>query len=138
MPAGVSNPVIGYIGFCAVKFVGYSLAARFISRRYERTDRSVFTVGGVRTLIGMAVGAAYFSLWRLMPGAAEAGSIGYLGGLIPVRLAEWWFLLWLFYDRQFQQTRKNWRTAVLATAWSYALDVPALIGFFVTGGVSIC
>ena len=41
MPAGVSNPVIGYFGFCAVKFADYSLAARFISQSYGLTDRNV-------------------------------------------------------------------------------------------------
>jgi len=138
MPAGVSNPVIGYLGFCAVKFAGYSLAARFISRSYQRTDRSAFLIGGVRTLIGIAAGAAYYNIWRLIPDAAAAGGIGYLGGLLPVRLAEWWLLLWLFYDRQLQQRPMDWRTVGLATVWSYALDVPALIGFFVTGGVWIC
>ena len=138
MPAGVSNPVIGYLGFCAVKFAGYSLAARFISRGYQRADRSAFLVGGVRTLIGMVSGAAYYNIWRLIPDAAAAGGIGYVGGLLPVRLAEWWLLLWLFYDRQLQQRPKDWRTVALATVWSYALDVPALIGFFVTGGVWIC
>ncbi len=75
MPAGVSNPVIGYLGFCAVKFAGYSLAARFISRSYQRTDRSAFLIGGVRTLIGIAAGAAYYNIWRLIPDAAAAGRL---------------------------------------------------------------
>src|SRR5438552_3124480 len=100
MPAGISNPVVGYIAFCAVKFAGYSLAARVISQTYQRRDRKAFTVGGVRTLIGMAVGAACFGIWSCIPGAADAGGVGYLLGLIPVRIAEWWLLLWLFYDRQ--------------------------------------
>ena len=121
-----------------MKLAGYSLAARFISRSYQRTDRSAFLIGGVRTLIGIAAGAAYYNIWRLIPDAAAAGGIGYLGGLLPVRLAEWWLLLWLFYDRQLQQRPKDWRTVGLATVLSYALDVPALIGFFVTGGVWIC
>ena len=138
MPAGVNNPVIGYFGFCAVKFVGYSVAGRFISRSYQRIDRSALIVGGVRTLIGMAAGAAYYVLWRLMPGVEAAGAIGFLGGLLPVRLIEWWLLLWLFYDRPLQQRSKDWRTVGLATLWSYILDVPAIVGFLVTGGVWIC
>jgi hypothetical protein len=138
MPAGVSNPVIGYLGFCAVKLVGYSFAARLISWSYERNDRNRFLVGGVRTLIGMGAGAAYFGFWRLIPDAATAGGIGYLIGLLPVRMAEWWLLLWLFYDRRLQQRPKDWRIVVLATIWSYVLDVPALIGLLVTGGVWVC
>ena len=138
MAAGVNNPVLGYLGFCAVKFVGYSIAARFIARSYRRTDHNALLVGGVRTLIGMAAGAAYYELWRLIPGMEGAGGIGFLGGLLPVRLVEWWLLLWLFYDRPLQQGSKDWRVVGLATVWSYALDVPAVIGFFVTGGLWIC
>ena len=138
MPAGISNPVIGYLGFCAVKFAGYSLAARFLSRSYQRPDHNAFVVGGVRTLIGMAAGAVYYAIWRLIPHAEVAGGIGYLAGLLPVRIAEWWLLVWLFYDRPLQQRAKDWRTVLLATVWSYALDVPAVIGFFVTGGVWVC
>ena len=138
MPAGVSNPVVGYFSFCAVKFAGYSLAARFISRSYGRTDRNPFLVGSVRALIGMGAGAAYFGIWGLVPGAAAAGGFGYLGGLVPVRITEWWLLLWLFYDRELQQRQKDWRTVAFATIWSYVLDLPALIGFLVTGGLWIC
>ena len=140
MATGANNPVVGYFGFCAVKFVGYSLAARFISHSYGRTDRNAFAVGGVRTLIGMAAGAAYFysNLWQQIPGVGNAGGLGYLAGLIPVRVAEWWLLLWLFYDRRLSQTRKGWRTVAFATVWSYVLDLPAFIGFFVTGGVWVC
>jgi len=137
MPAGVSNPVIGYLGFCAVKLAGYSFAARFMSQHYQRPRRS-FLIGSIRTLIGMAAGAAYFGLWRLIPHAEAAGGFGYLGGLLPVRIVEWWLLIWLFYDRQLQQRRKDWRTVAIATAWSYALDIPAVIGFLFTGGVWVC
>jgi hypothetical protein len=138
MPAGVSNPVIGYLGFCVVKFAGYSLVARFIFRAYQRADRNALVVGGVRTLIGMGAGATYYGLWRLIPDATAAGGIGYLCGLLPVRIVEWWLLLWLFYDRRLQQDRRDWRTVGLATIWSYILDVPAIIGFLITGGLWVC
>lgn len=138
MPAGINNPVIGYIGFCAVKFVGYSLAARVVSHWYERQNRNSLVVGGVRTLIGMGAGAAYFGLWRSLPDSAAAGGVGYLAGLLPVRIAEWWLLLWLFYDRKLERRSDDWRTVAVATGWSYILDLPALIGFFVTGGVWVC
>ncbi len=138
MPTGIGNPVLGYLGFCAVKFAGYSVAARLISDSYGGTDRSCLVVGGVRTLIGMAVGAAYYAAWRFIPGGQEAASHGYVGGLVPFRIVEWWLLIWLFYDRPLQQIPKGWRTVGLATVWSFVLDVPALFGFFVTGGVWIC
>jgi hypothetical protein len=31
----------------------------------------------------------------------------YLAGLLPVRIAEWWLLIWLFYDRKLRQPAKG-------------------------------
>lgn len=146
MPAGFTNPALGYAGFCAVKLVGYTLAARFISESYGRSDISAWWVGGTRTLIGMAAGAAYFGLWMVAQShygrpaitAFHSFPFLYLAGLMPVRIAEWWLLLWIFYDRALKQRAKGWRTVMLGTAWSYVLDAPAIAGFFVTAGFWIC
>ena len=78
MPAGMSDPVCGYLAFCAVKAVGYTAAAAVISRTYNRPGvnaflqptanasvqsiMSAFVIGPVRTLIGMATGAALFAV----------------------------------------------------------------------------
>ena len=121
MPAGVTHPAVGYASFCLVKFAGYALAARFISRSYGRSDIGAWKIGGVRTLIGMAAGAAYFGLWKagMPPGrpanAFHALPFWYLAGLLPVRIAEWWLLIWLFYDRKLQQVAKGWRTVAAGT-----------------------
>jgi hypothetical protein len=64
MPAGISHPGFGYATFRAIKFAGYTAAAHFLSMSYDR-DVSAWKVGAVRTLIGMAAGAAYFGLWFL-------------------------------------------------------------------------
>jgi hypothetical protein len=134
MPFGISNPLLGYGAYCVVKFIGYSFAVHSISRNYQ-TAINPFFVGGIRTLIGMGVGVAYFFILQwLWPEADALLPIG----LVPVRLAEWWLLLWLFYDRQLEQRKKGWKTVVFSTIWSFFLDVPAMIGFFVTGGISVC
>ena len=145
MPAGFTNPVIGYAGFCVVKFAGYSLAARYISQSYGRADIAAWRVGGIRTLIGMMAGAAYFGLWMVAenshvrpPNQTSPFPYLYLIGLLPVRVAEWWLLIWIFYDRYLDQRAKGWRTVALATTWSYALDAPATAGFFATAGFWIC
>ena len=138
MPAGIDNPAVGYLTFCAVKFAGYSLAARFLSHSYKRTDRNASVVGGARTLIGMAAGFAYYKAMDLIPAVIGNSYTAYLAGLIPVRLAEWWLLLWLFYDRQFQQKPKDWKMVILGTFWSFLLDVPAVIGLIATGGLWVC
>jgi hypothetical protein len=143
MPAGIDHPVLGYATFCAVKFVGYSAAGWVLSRAYKRPDRNPFIVGAVRTLIGMAAGAAYFALAftlaRTYPDIARVHGEGlYMTGLLPVRIAEWWLLIWLFYDRRFEQPAKGWKMVALGTVWSYALDLPALFGFLATAGFWVC
>src|SRR5882762_6550498 len=100
MPGGVSHPALGYAAFCAVKLLGYSISARVISRAYHQEERSAWLVGATRTAIGMGAGALYYGVVQLLPDAlSSAGGLGYLAGLLPVRFVEWWFLLWLFYDR---------------------------------------
>jgi hypothetical protein len=144
MPAGFTNPALGYASFCLVKLAGYCLAARYISRSYGRPEMSAFKVGGTRTLIGMAAGAGYFWLWKagLPPGrpanAFQALPFWYLAGLLPVRIAEWWLLIWIFYDRKLAQVAKGWRAVAAGTVWSYVLDAPAIAGFFVTAGFWVC
>ena len=123
MPAGISHPGLGYATFCAIKFAGYTAAAHFLSMSYNRDDLASWKVGGVRTLIGMAAGAAYYGLWTLM---------------LPVRIAEWWLLIWLFYDRALRQPAKGWRMVGLGTIWSYVLDAPAIAGFIATAGFWVC
>jgi hypothetical protein len=139
MPAGLTNPVLGYAGFCAVKLAGYSLAGWYLSRSYSRPDIGAFRVGATRTLIGMATGALYVGVWwasgQLVAGPA---SYLYLAGLLPVRLAEWWLLIWLFYDRKLAHAAKGWRNVSLGTAWSYLLDAPAIAGLLVAGGFWVC
>jgi hypothetical protein len=102
------------------------MAARVISWSYGRKDLSSFMVGGTRTLIGMATGEAYFGLmaaaasWGMGPLArgpsTVRGEVLYLAGLLPLRIAEWWLLVWIFYDRRFQEVWKDWRTVGLAAA----------------------
>jgi hypothetical protein len=135
---GIEYPVVGYLGFSAVKLAGYSLAAKVISTVHGRRDCSSFFVGAVRTLIGMAVGAAYYALWQVSSSNYSMHMPWYMAGLIPLRFMEWWLLLWLFYDRKLHQTKENWLIVICATLWSYLLDIPAVFGFMLTGGISIC
>src|SRR5213075_910936 len=139
MPGGISNPALGYAAFCAVKLGGYSLAARFISRAYEKKERSAWLIGASRTAIGMAAGALNYGAVLLVSDLIpRAGGFLYLAGLLPVRIGEWWLLLWLFYDRPMNQKKKDWLVVCLATLWSYLLDIPAVAGWMITGGFWVC
>lgn len=143
MPGGLNTPGLGYATFCAIKFTGYMAAGHFLSVQYDR-DHSAWKVGAVRTLIGMAAGAAYFGLWLLVDpqhlGMGSGSGIPwlYLAGLVPVRIAEWWLLIWLFFDRELREVAKGWRMVGLGTIWSYVLDAPAIAGFIATAGLWIC
>ena len=145
MPGGISNPGLGYATFCAIKFGGYTVAAHFLSMHYDRSEVSAWKVGAVRTLIGMTAGAAYFGLWFVVDrgGYHPGGGFGsspfpYLAGLLPVRIAEWWLLIWLFYDRELREPAKDWRMVGLGTLWSYVLDAPVIAGFIATAGFWVC
>jgi hypothetical protein len=139
MPGGASHPAVGYLVFGGIKFAGYSLAARFISKKYGRANRNPYVVGGSRTLIGVVAGALYVGLLALLPQSfVKTGGLLFLLGLVPMRVAEWWLLLFLFYDRRFEHPALGWRIVILAMLWSFALDVPAIAGAFFTGGFWIC
>ncbi len=142
MPVGLEHPVLGYLAFCGVKAVGYTAAATVISRIYDRTDLNSLGVGSARTLIGMATGAALFGVMQfhvsLPPIQPPYSQLIVLGVLSAVRIAEWWLLIWLFYDRYLCVPRQGWIVAVLGVIWSFTLDIPALLGWMVAGGFWVC
>ena len=141
MPGGINHPGLGYATFCAIKLAGYTAAARFLSAQYKR-DVPAWKAGAARTAIGMAAGAVYFAAWIQLERAGYTGGgflpWPYFAGLLPVRIAEWWLLIWLFYDRELRHVAKDWRMVGLCTVWSYVLDAPAIFGFIATAGVWIC
>jgi hypothetical protein len=135
VPGGLDHPVVGFLTFTGVKLVGYTVAAAVLERAYERTPRRIFRIGAARTAIGVAAGLLYGLAWTTLIGPPE--TVPYLAGLFPVRLIEWRLLLWIFHDRNLW-SGKGWRWTLAGTIWSYALDVPAVAGFFVLGGFWVC
>lgn len=123
----------GYITFCAIKLLGYTLVSRKIDSEYSDCPRSVPLVGATRTLLGMGIGAFYSHLLL-----GQISTPVYWAGLLPVRMAEWGFVIWLFYDRKREHPQRGFFVALYGTVWSYILDIPAAIGFLATGGLSIC
>ena len=139
MPFGLDNPAIGYTVFCAIKFAGYSFAADFLARRYARPEHNPVKVGAVRTLIGMVVGAAYFGAhWAVHEYTHGGNEIAYIIGLAPLRVGEWWFLIWLFFDRKLEHKRRGWWCVGLGVLWSFLLDIPATYGFLAVAGLHVC
>ncbi|MEE8170829.1 MAG: hypothetical protein V3T70_09800 [Phycisphaerae bacterium] len=94
-------------------------------------------VGLIRTIIGMMFGAAY---WFLVGSTITRGSIfiALLAGLIPIRIFEWWLIVWIFFNDRLQTASHKWRFVTLGTFVSYGLDLPAVLGVCVAGGLWIC
>lgn len=181
----------GYVGFVAVKFLGYSVfcgsmrlaylrlttvpcqldANRHIQDdwpcpacRYNlktlsaegqcpecgaliRTDAlappgaafllHALAIGFFRTLLGMCLGLAYW--WLLSRTFISDGEALFgLPGLIPLRIIEWWLLIWLFFDRKPGRQGLGWRWVWYGILCSFFLDLPAVLGFLATGGIAVC
>ena len=138
---------IGFGVFAGVKLVGYVGAAKAFKWAYPESRHGAIKVGAARTAIGVAAGLAYGALWiwvlekALMPRVNEMTmlSIYYFALLLPLRVFEWGFTIWLFFDRGFHHKRKLTIWMVLGILCSYLLDA---IGFFsafaVPGGFWIC
>ena len=51
--------------------------------------------------------------------------------LVPIRFAEWWALIWLFFDRVFATKLRDWSWVAVGTMWSFLLDLPVIAGVVV-------
>ena len=49
------------------------------------------------------------------------------------RIAEWWLLVYLFFDRNLTHLEQTWKVARDGTIWSFLLDGLALIGLYFAG-----
>jgi hypothetical protein len=129
---------LGLAYFAAVKMAGYT-AAGYQFRRMLRASRpNAFAFGAIRTGLGLAVGVSFASL-ALWLGLQKSEAAYYLA-LFPVRLAEWLLVLWWFFARASRLRGSRWTGyALLGGAWSYLLDVPAIVAMFaIPGGAWIC
>ena len=142
MPMGPAP--LGFAYFVGVKFVGYTGAASLLRKAYPESHRGILKVGIVRTAIGLGAGLLYGGLWWLLVWSkayspAGPGAVTYMLGLLPVRLAEWTWLLYLFFDRSFQDRPKAAKAVAAGTLWSYCLDAIAIVAALVIpGGIWVC
>ena len=153
----MDNPS-SYIAFACVKLVAYSLFAAALNRHLGGSQ-SALLIGAVRTLLGMAVGAAYFHLLTVTSDSAD-----FLGGktpllafaywmsFVPLRFAEWWLTLHLFYQpsrgedpwagelhgKKLISWRKRLTLIAAGTVVSYLADFPAAISAVIGSGSRIC
>jgi hypothetical protein len=134
MPAGIENPVLGYMAFTSIKFIGYSLFYYGLSKFYTSAFKwPWYSNGGIRCLIGMIVGVPFGLISNYDP--AYFLPI-YLSILLILRFGEWYVSLSLSSKQMpFSQKAKLCVPGVFA---SYLLDLPALFGFLIAGGFWVC
>jgi hypothetical protein len=142
MPGGAEP--LGFAYFAAIKAVGYTAASAVLKRGYGLRNApkpAVWSVGLTRTGIGIAVGLLYGSLWFFGPRGLVAGNHPFLfySLLLPVRLAEWTLLIWIFFDRGLHDRARMWKYVAFGTICSYILDLVGVAAAFVLpGGFWIC
>lgn len=100
MPGGiVYGNVESYVALATIKAGVYTGYAAFLNLRLYGKHAAPL-VGLTRAAIGMAVGGAYFWLLLQVTGRPPNEALGFLtywASLVPLRIAEWWGLLWIFY-----------------------------------------
>lgn len=87
--------------------------------------------------MGVAAGVTdAFALSRFHVSNTE---LVFYAGLIPVRVLEWFGVLWFFYRARSPVAARKTLYAVHGIAWSHFLDLPAVLAAFVIpGGFWVC
>ena len=136
MPLGPEP--LGIVYFAGVKLAGYSLFGRYLRQKYTVDHPAPLTFGIARTALGLAVGIGFASLLAHLN--VPHTTVAFYVLLLPVRFGEWLLTIWLFFSRRTLLARPGLaRQAVLGSAYSYLLDVPAVISVFVLPrGAWIC
>jgi len=144
--AGAPTPA-GFLYFTAVKAVGYTAASVVLKYGYgawRAAKPRIWALGLTRTGIGLVAGGLYGGLWILALNkfdkfAGEGSAVLFYVFLLPIRLAEWILLIWLFLDRGLHERGRMWKYAAFGTICSYALDAVGVgAAFVLPGGFWVC
>jgi len=144
--AGAPTPA-GFLYFTAVKAVGYTAASVVLKYGYgawRAAKPRIWALGLTRTGIGLVAGGLYGGLWILALNkfdkfAGEGSAVLFYVFLLPIRLAEWILLIWLFLDRGLHERGRMWQYAAFGTICSYALDAVGVgAAFVLPGGFWVC
>jgi hypothetical protein len=139
---------LGFAYFAAAKFAGYSGYAALLNRskavarpacRAPAAWKSGFVRTGIGVVVGVVVGLGF---WKIVPHSeilkSYAAAIFFVS-LVPVRVLEWYFFLWLMYRR----CDLGWKSKAIfilgGIVISFLLDA---LGFYailiLPGGAWIC
>lgn len=139
---------LGFAYFAGVKLVGYSAYAALLNRSKSLSQAAckipnAWKAGLVRTGIGVAVGTVVgLGFWKLLPSHGwfyEHGGSLFMWGLVPIRVLEWYFFLWLLYRQCNISLGRSAIIIALGIVVSFLLDA---LGFFTMliapGGAWVC
>ena len=130
MPMGINTSVgVHYVTFAAIKLAGYSLFALHLNKQYDQSH-NIWKVGFFRMVLGVLLGAPFGYLFYSTP--------VFFVGIALLRVLEWVITILLFYDRRLADKKKLTINTIKGIAVSFILDIPAIFGFMVTGGLWIC
>jgi hypothetical protein len=128
---------LGLVYFAGVKLAGYTISGHCFNRLMHATRPRPWVFGAARTALGLAAGIA-FGTAASNVGLTRSELVYYLA-LAPVRMGEWLLILWLFYGKRGLHGGRLSKYAAGGSAWSYLLDVPAILAVFVIpGGAWVC
>lgn len=131
------SSALGIAYFAGIKLAGYSAFAYRINRDQSLTQPRPVVIGLTRAAIGIGAGVSY--AWLVSHWAVNNGEVLFYAGLIPVRIVEWLFLLWLFYRAVPGLAPRRRRYLAEGVGVSYLLDLPAVFAAFaLPGGFWIC
>lgn len=146
MPFGPAP--LGFAYFAGVKFAGYCGYAAVLNRSSAVTRSGCKTPatwrsGLVRTEIGIVVGIVVgLGFWKVFPHIEFLKNYGdtlFFAGLVPVRVLEWYFFLWLLYKRCDLDRKSKAIFISIGIVVSFLLDA---LGFYalliIPGGAWIC
>ena len=137
---------LGFAYFAGVKLAGYTAYTTLLNNSISKATcktPSAWKSGLVRTGIGVAVGAVVgLGFWKLVPSGGwfeVHGDTLFWWGLVPVRVLEWYFLLWLLYRNCNLRLSKTTFAITAGVVTSFLLDAIGIFAMLIVpGGAWIC
>src|SRR5262245_62454517 len=123
---GAGGTATGFAAFVGVKLAGYSVSTVYFAWRHAARRWPLWLFGPTRTAVGVGAGIAVAAALAM----TDLGPGWFLAALLPVRVLEWTFVLWLFFGRGAIDRRRRRVDVLIGTVWSYALDAAAIWAAF--------
>ncbi|WCL50645.1 hypothetical protein [Leptospira sp. GIMC2001] len=130
--SGIPNPG-AFLIFILIKLLGYTGFSIYMTSYYDSHKDKFWIVGIVRTLIGLAIGGFLINLTSF-----TSYGFSFFIAIVPIRIVEWWILIFIFFDRSLSMNGENWEIVYKGVVFSFLLDIPSIIGFFSIGELRIC